>query len=100
MIHTCGWSREFAYDPNTEYRFEAIEEDGRQNSQNALKYIIGGPCSSWTGHAGYCWNKTMADNRPHAATWPDGGGPEVRSELDGYILPRIPVYRNNIRTAR
>jgi hypothetical protein len=21
------------------------------------------PCSSWPGHSGYCWNKTMCDNR-------------------------------------
>ena len=69
MIHTptCRMSgMPYMYNPEIDYTFSTVDND----STRAL-YHMTGPCSSWPGHIGYCWNGTTADNRACAHT---GGG--------------------------
>jgi hypothetical protein len=53
----CGNNSSFRIDPFKEWRYAS----GQYNLK-ALK----GPCSVWSGHIGYCWEGTMADNRNFA----------------------------------
>ena len=55
----CGNNTHFDIHPDVEYTYSSIK---------SLK----GPCSVWSGHIGYCWEGTMADNRTQAGTMPQG----------------------------
>lgn len=73
IIHQCGKSgMPGDYDPFAEWKFDIpFDENGRKDGANLLRYTFGGPCSSWPGHNGYCWDGTYFDDRNCAHT---GGG--------------------------
>lgn len=68
VIHRCGLAgMPGDYDPFAEWKFDIpYDEHGRKDGANLLRYSFGGPCSSWPGHTGYCWNGTYYDDRNFA----------------------------------
>ena len=74
IVHQCGYCcvPDDQFDPHDEWIFE-IPYDERPKGKNGttlgvdtrywVKSRFGGPCSSWPGHAGYCWNGTYHDDR-------------------------------------
>lgn len=49
------------------------------------RYIVCsmGPCSVWSGHTGYCWEGTFADNRTHAGATPVCSGGIQTTDTNG-----------------
>jgi hypothetical protein len=55
----CGNNSCFRIDPEQDWQYAS----GQFNIK-----AVKGPCSVWSGHAGWCWEGTMCDNRTYAGT--------------------------------